>query len=115
MRRKNADNISSVIGWLCGAVFLVAPVAALAYALRRRWRPAFQAAMICVMSLPCIVVVRDRMLAAGVQRKRAEWIAINLLVLVVVPFLAMAFVWAISWPPARVRRSPALVRDYLDK
>jgi DUF1365 family protein len=105
MKRENADNINSVIGWLCGAVFLVAPVAALAYALRRRWRPAFQAAMICVISLSCIVGARARMLAAGVQHKRPEWIGLNLLVLVVVPLLAMAIAWAISWPSSHGAKS----------
>jgi hypothetical protein len=57
--------------------------------------------MICVISLPCIVGARARMLTAGVQHKRPEWIGLNLLVIIVVPLLAMAIVWAISWPPSR--------------
>jgi len=57
--------------------------------------------MICVISLPCIVGARERMLTTGVQHKRPEWIGLNLLVFVVVPLLAMAIVWAISWPPSR--------------
>jgi hypothetical protein len=51
--------------------------------------------------LPCIVGARARMLTAGVQHKRPEWIGLNLLVIIVVPLLAMAIVGAISWPPSR--------------
>jgi len=99
MKRKQTDNnIDYVIGWLCGAVFLVAPVAAVVYLLRHRWRPAFQAAMICVMSLLCIIGARALMLAVGVRHKRFEWIGLNVLVFLVFPSVATSIASAISWP-----------------
>jgi hypothetical protein len=98
MKRKQTDNIDYVIGWLCGAVFLVTPVVAVVYLFRHRWRPAFQAAIICAMSLLCIIGARALMLAVGVQHKRFEWIGLNVLVFLVFPSVATSIASAISWP-----------------
>ncbi len=104
MKRNQVDNINYAIGWLCGAVFLVAPVAAVVYLLQHRHRPALQAAMIGVVSLPLIVGARALMLAAGVQHKRIAWIGINALVFLVLPLLTTGIVTWLAWPRRSERR-----------
>lgn len=98
MKRTQADNIDYVVGWLCGAVFLVAPLAVAVYLLRHRWRSAFQAGVICVISLPCIIGARALMIAVGVQHKRLVWIALNVLVFLVFPLLATVIASNLPWP-----------------
>jgi hypothetical protein len=98
MKRKQPDNISFVIGWLCGAVFVAFPVVAIVYLFLRRTRPAVQAAMIGVIAFPCIIGVRAAMLAAGVQHKPLPWMGLNGLVFLVVPSFATAIAAAIPWP-----------------
>lgn len=111
MKRTQADNINYAVGWLCGAVFLAAPVAAVVYLLRHRRRPAVQAAMIGAVSLPSIVGARALMLAAGVQHKRVEWIGMNTLMFLVLPLLATAVVMGIPWPrPGGERRASSKAR-----
>lgn len=107
MKRDQGDNINSVIGWLCGAIFLLAPVVALVYVFQQRWRPAFQACMICAMSLSGIIGVRALMLARGVQHQRFAWPCLNLLALLVIPLLAMGIASVIPWPH-RKDRAPRL-------
>jgi hypothetical protein len=102
MKHAQVDNIGNAIGWLCGAVFLLAPVVALVYAFRQRWRPAFQAGAICALSLPSLVGVRALMIAQGLQHRRSEWLGLNMLALLVIPLLATRLAAAIPWPHPKV-------------
>jgi hypothetical protein len=98
MKREQTANINYALGWLCGAVFLAAPVIVVIYLFRRKRRLAFQAGIIFAIALPSIIGSRALMLVAGMQRNRAEWLALNVLVLVVFPLIATAVARAISWP-----------------
>jgi len=98
MKRSHTDNIDYLIGWLCGAVFLLTPIVAIVYVLRHRRRPAFQAILICVMSLSCIMGGRALMLSVGVQHKHFVWISINWILFLVVPLVTTAIALVISWP-----------------
>jgi hypothetical protein len=100
MKRNQIDNIDYLIGWLCGAVFVVAPVVAIVYLRQHRWRPAFQAGLICIISLSCIIGARALVLAAGAQGKRFVWIGINSAAFLIFPLIATAIASSISWPRA---------------
>jgi uncharacterized membrane protein len=102
MKHRQVDNINYVIGWLCGAAFLAAPVVAAVYLLRHRRRPALQALMICVMALPCIIGTHAVMIAGGIQHRRFAWIGLNVLVFLMFPLLATGITAAMPWPrPSR--------------
>lgn len=103
MERDHEDNIHWGIGWVCGAIFLAAPIVMLLYLLRHRRRPAIQAALVCVVSLPFIIGVRALMLTLGVQHNRSQWTGLNALVLIVFPLLATRAAWMIPWPRSRQR------------
>ena len=98
MPRQQEDNIHYAIGWFCGAVFPAAPIVALVYLLRHRPRLAFQAMMTCVVALPFIIGARALMLSAGLQRKPAQWVPLNVLILIAFPLLATRFARALHSP-----------------
>ena len=104
LKRKRPDDIGYAVGWLCGALFITAPIAAAVYLYLHRRRPAIQAAMIGVISLLCIIGIRALMIASGIQHKPTEWNGLNALVFAVVPSIATWIVTTLAWPSAGKHR-----------
>lgn len=86
-----SENIGYGIAWLCGAVFLAAPVVIAAYLLRHRGHKAFQCFVVATLSFTSILMARALMLSAGLQSNGSRWLLANLAVMTVSSAVAAHF------------------------
>jgi hypothetical protein len=94
------DNLTYPIGWLCGAFSVLAPVVAAIYLIQRKRRKAFQAILIAVLALLCLIGVRALLIRAGIRSRPGEWLVLNIASLIVLPLATVWLTRRIRWPSA---------------